>query len=151
MMPYFLRSTRYRYPIEYSAAPFQYALNTPLGFWEYLDEDPQRARLFNSGMRSFQSTTTSKSLGCTHHFYEELLQAAEIESSDVAVVDVGGGRGQALEGIKAQFPDLKGRMILQDREDVIQDAKAKGLPESIETMAVSFFEAQIVEGNVEGE
>ncbi|KAL9041934.1 MAG: hypothetical protein Q9214_003940, partial [Letrouitia sp. 1 TL-2023] len=147
MMPYYLRATRYRYPIEYSAAPFQYALHTPLGFWEYLDEDPRRARLFSSGMRSFQSATTSKSLGCTHLFYEELLlQAAEIGSSDVAVVDVGGGRGQALEGIQAQFPELEGRLILQDREDVIEDAKAKGLLDSIETMAVSFFDAQVVEG-----
>ncbi|KAL6720903.1 hypothetical protein ACLMJK_000002 [Lecanora helva] len=49
MLPSWLRTTHYRYPIEYSAAPFQYALGTPLGFWEYLDEDPARAKLFNSG------------------------------------------------------------------------------------------------------
>ncbi|KAL9608390.1 MAG: hypothetical protein Q9167_006770 [Letrouitia subvulpina] len=145
MMPYFLHSTRYRYPIEYSSAPFQYALHTPLGFWEYLDEDPQRAKLFNSGMRSFQNPATARGLGCTHLFYEELFQTAEIGSSDIAVVDMGGGRGQALEGIKAQFPSFKGRLILQDREDVIEDAKAKGVPDFIETMAGSFFEAQVVE------
>lgn len=39
-------------------------------------------------------------------------------------------------------------MILQYREDAIEEAKATGLPDFIQTMVASFYGAQVVEGNV---
>ena len=69
-----------------------------------------------------------------------------MSAADVAIVDVGGGRGQVLIAIKELFPDLKGRMVLQDMREVIDDAVVSGLPDWIEPMAASFFERQMVEG-----
>ena len=67
------------------------------------------------------------------------LDPPETESG-IAVVDVGGGRGQALEGIRQEYPGIKGRMVLLDLPGVITDAKNNGLPQYIETVPGSFFD-----------
>ena len=77
--------------------------------------------------------------------FDEELGVEEIQETEVVVVDVGDGRGQALETIKSAFPTLKGRMVLQDLSDVIKDAKTGGLPGFIEPMAASFFDRQPIE------
>ena len=144
-MPHFLKETDYRNPTDYSHSPFQYGHRTDLGFWEWLEQTPEKARVFNSGMKSL-ATITSATGGTGNYPFEEQLGREEIKPGDVVIVDVGGGGGQVLEAIKAEHPNLKGRMILQDSPAVIQEAKANGLPSYIEPMAASFFERQPVEG-----
>ncbi|MCJ1286657.1 hypothetical protein MMC26_006003 [Xylographa opegraphella] len=144
-MPHFLNSRGYQNPTEYHDSAFHYGHHTRLGFWEYLKADPERARLFNSGMRSLATVGSANRSAGPYPFGEE-LGTEEVRDTDVLVVDVGGGRGQVLEAIKASFPSLKGRMVLQDVPDVIEDAEASGLPGFIEPMAVSFFEPQPIEG-----
>ncbi len=144
-MPRFLESTKYQNPTDYNNSPFQFGHHTSLGFWEYLKEDPERAKIFNSGMQSL-ATVGDVTRSAWPYPFDEELGKEDIRESDVAIVDVGGGRGQALEAIKAAFPGLMGRMVLQDVHDVIDDAKARGLPSFIEPMAASFFERQPVKG-----
>ena len=144
-MPHFLASIQYQNPTDYHKGAFQFAHRTGLGFWEYLKEDPKRMKLFNSGMRSLATIGgAAKSAG--PYPFEKEFGREEIKDTDVAIVDVGGGRGQALEAIKTAFPGMKGRMLLQDVPNVIEDAKAGGLPSFIEPMAASFFEPQPVRG-----
>lgn len=65
---------------------------------------------------------------------------------EVLIVDVEGGRGQALMAIRECYPRLEGRIVLQDQAEVVEDAKRSGLPGFIEPMAASFFETQPVKG-----
>lgn len=146
-MPRFLESTGYQNPTDYNDSAFQYGHHTSLGFWEYLKEDPERARIFNSGMQSLATVGDMPRSAGPYPFIEE-LEKEEVRESDVAIVDVGGGRGQALQAIKAASPSLKGRMVLQDLRDVIEDTKISGLPSFIEPMAASFLERQPVEGKL---
>lgn len=148
-MPAFLASTKYQNPTNYTDSPFQYGHRTRLGFWEYLKEDPERMKLFSSGMQSL-ATIGSGTRSAGAYPFEEELGREEVKETDVVIVDVGGGRGQALEAIKASWPGLKGRMVLQDVRDVIEDAEAGGLPSFIEPMTASFFERQPVEGQWAG-
>ena len=60
-----------------------------------------------------------------------------------AFVDIGGGTGQQCVAIKEKFPNLSGKVILQDLPAVIAEAK---VPENIETMAYDFFTPQPVKG-----
>lgn len=46
----------------------------------------------------------------------------DLASSDVAFVDVGGGNGQQCASLRQKFPDLQGRIVLQDRPDVLKIA-----------------------------
>jgi hypothetical protein len=139
--PGFLAKNNWKYPIDYHNSAFHYAHNTKLGFWDYLQDDPERMRALNSGMRS------SVAIGEYPGPYPFGLELGHDNGDDkVLLVDCGGGRGQALEAIKSMYPELRGRMILQDRRDVILGAKAQGLPAFIEPQIASLFEPQTVQG-----
>lgn len=142
-LPKFLKANSFSGPGTYTNSAFQLGARTDLGFWEYLNEVPSRMELFSSGMRA---TTTIGSGRATGAFpFAEVLSNCKHES--VAVVDVGGGRGQALEAIWMERAGAKGRFILQDLPHVIDDGLGKGLPVWMETSKASFFESQPVEGN----
>ena len=144
-MPYFLESTKYQNPIDYNDGAFQYGHRTRLGPFEYVKEDPERAKVYNSAMQSHATIGDARKRAGSFPYYQ-VMGEGEIMDTEVMIVDVGGGRGQALMAIKEAFPDLKGRMVLQDKPDVIEDAKASGLPSFIEPMAASFFEVQPIKG-----
>ena len=144
-MPEFLESTHHRNPTNYHSGAFQYGHKTELGIFEYMKEDPERVKSFDSAMQSLAMIDDAgRSVGSFP--FDKELNPEEIRDSYVVVVDVGGGRGQALEAIHEVFPSLRGRMVLQDVPEVIEDAKASGLPSFIEPMAASFFEPQPVQG-----
>ena len=143
-LPEFLSSTGYRSAGDYSDGAFQVGHRTRLGFWEYLKEDPERLKVFNSGMQSLATIGSNKSAGL--YPFDQRLGEKPCSPEEVLIVDIGGGRGQALEAIKKNFPELMGRMILEDLPNVIQEAKASGLPQFIEPRAASFFQPQSVHG-----
>lgn len=72
-------------------------------------------------------------------FDTEVAQDVGIE--DVVFVDVGGGNGSQCAALKKAFPELKGRVILQDRPAVLEKAlKVDGM----EVMAHDFLTEQPV-------
>jgi hypothetical protein len=75
--------------------------------WGYLKQEPSRGKMFNESMRS--SAIVGAAGVPPFPFATELNYQSEDE---VLIVDVGGGKGQALESIRKAFPDLKGRMIV---------------------------------------
>ena len=144
-MPQFLESIHYQNPTDYNNGAFQYGHRTKLGFFDYVKDDPERIKVFNSGMQSLATIGDARKSAGPFPF-DKKLGGEDLSATDVMIVDVGGGRGQALKAIMETFPTLKGRMILQDMPDVIEDAKADDLPSFIEPMAASFFERQPVKG-----
>lgn len=72
-------------------------------------------------------------------FDTEIAQGAGAD--DIVFVDVGGGNGSQCAALKKAFPDLKGRIILQDRPAVLEKAlKVDGM----ELMAHDFLTEQPV-------
>lgn len=63
--------------------------------------------------------------------------------SEVLLVDVGGGRGKDLQAFREKFPDLPGRLILQDLAHVFGSSD---LPGGIESQVHDFFDEQPVKG-----
>ena len=59
----------------------------------------------------------------------------------VIFVDVGGGKGHQTLELRKKFPQLRGRMIVQDRPKVIREITDK---EGIEVMEHDFFKPQPV-------
>ena len=126
---------------DYMHGPFQLGFSTDLGFMEYLQANPPLLKSWSSGMR------TGKIGHRTTAFpFDRALQLDPCGNDGIAVVDVGGGRGQALEGIHQDYPDLQGRLVLLDLPSVIDDAKANGLPSYIESTPGSFFEPLAAKG-----
>lgn len=134
-LPEFGLQTAWQEEATYDNGPFQLGTRTSLGFWEYLKEKPERMQLFNSGMQSQVTIGSGKRSGVFP--FGEVLAKHPCQRNEVAIVDVGGGRGQALEAIKLDYPSIAGRMVLLDVADVVEDGR---LPDTFETVAGSFFE-----------
>jgi len=79
-------------------------------------------------------------------FYPMKEQCSDWPSDSPVFVDVGGASGQQCFEFKKRFPNIKGRVILQDTPAVIADAKARTLDEGIEAMIHDFYTSQVVKG-----
>ena len=75
---------------------------------------------------------------------ERLIEGARQESSEVFLVDVGGGLGHDLELLRKNYPQLPGRLILQDQKDVIDQVRAPAA--EFEKTVHDFFTPQSVHG-----
>ncbi len=95
--------------------------------FDYLQEHPDQAALFNAAMTDFS----------------RLAGPAVAEAYDFGgihkLVDVGGGHGFLLAAVLARYPGLTG--VLFDLPKVIDGARANGLPERCETASGSFFDS----------
>ena len=60
-------------------------------------------------------------------------------------VDVGGAGGHQCVEFRAKYPDIPGRVILQDQPPVVEQAEG-ALPVGIEAMAHDFFTPQPIKG-----
>ena len=67
--------------------------------------------------------------------------AKGVSAEDVVFVDVGGGNGSQCAALKKAFPELKGRIILQDRPAVLETALDVN---GVELMAHDFLTEQPV-------
>lgn len=77
---------------------------------------------------------------------DHLVQTNDLSQDEILLVDVAGGIGQDLKAFKRLYPEVKGRLILQDMEKVVAQAAKEGLPEGIEAMAIDLFALQPVQG-----
>lgn len=62
------------------------------------------------------------------------------------LVDVGGGLRHDLEDFEARYPHLPGRLVLQERQEVI--SQIKDLSSGIEASVHDFFTPQPIKGNL---
>ena len=65
-------------------------------------------------------------------------------TSNTVIVDIGGGMGHDLADFKTNFPELRGRFILQDLPEVIK--QINGTKEGIEPMVHDFLTPQPIKG-----
>jgi hypothetical protein len=107
-------------------------------FWEVLLSEPGRVEAFSRGLSLLEDTHPVIGV----YPFEELLKANNSPDRPLAV-DIGGGRGRALLQIRKGCPSLEGKMILQDRKEVLQSIPADELP-GVEKMEHDFFTLQPV-------
>jgi len=69
------------------------------------------------------------------------------DSNAVTLVDIGGGFGQAIKSIRAEYPSLKGRFILQDLPKTINQIDlGQAQKEGFEPLIHDFFTPQPIKG-----
>jgi hypothetical protein len=110
--------------------------------WEHVKLDPVYFADWNAAMNA-QGLATSFAISI-FPFRSELSKLETTEES-VLVVDVGGGLGHATMQIKGLIGDVKGKVILQDRKEVLEDIK-EDLGAGIEKMPHDFFTPNPVKG-----
>ncbi|AEO63490.1 uncharacterized protein THITE_2041488 [Thermothielavioides terrestris NRRL 8126] len=109
-------------------------------FYEAIDENPERRNIWNVSIQIFE-----KNMPVSGMFpWESLKAQVEKEPERAFVVDVAGGRGQALLKLQEAIPGAYGgKLILQDLPIVIDTLKPEDIP-NIEPMAYDMFTPQPV-------
>lgn len=111
-------------------------------FFDFFTQNEEHRQAFNDYMAARRE-------GYQLQWYDifparERLAVSPVKTLDeVIVCDVGGGQGHELVKFKERYPDLRGRLVLEDLETSFEGVK---LPEGIEMLAHDFFKPQPIQG-----
>jgi hypothetical protein len=138
----FFKGKGWKYEVSEFDNPFTHATNTKgTSLWAHISQFPDRLANLNVAMLA-QTTATMWTVGI--YPFEAELSKIPTEDDTVLLVDIGGGMGQATRQIKQMCANIKGRLVLQDREAVTSKITEK-IP-GIEVMAYDFFTPQPIKG-----
>ncbi|KAI1778089.1 S-adenosyl-L-methionine-dependent methyltransferase [Hypoxylon cercidicola] len=137
--PQFLARTNYRAPDDELHTVFQDAWQTPLHAFAWFGEHSEELRHFNDYM-AFRREPSLSWL-TVYPVLEETQRMTD--SSRVVYANIGGGIGHQCAQFKAKYPDVVGRVVLQD----LQHSINKALPTpGVENMVHDFFKPQPIKG-----
>ncbi|KAI9778067.1 MAG: hypothetical protein M1839_008371 [Geoglossum umbratile] len=143
-LPEYLRRTAYGAqpdPDGYDL-PIQYAFDFKnQNIFQWLNLHPERMTTFNLAMK-FAPLKAAQAI-VAYPFDKELGQNPPGAEDEVVLVDVGGGRGHVAEAIKARYPGMGGRVVVQDLKETIDEIKD---PKGFEPMTHDFFTPQPIKG-----
>lgn len=125
--------------------PHTFAWGDPgLNSWQVISKSPQRLTDFNQSMNTLDEVLPVTGM-CDFGW----IANAEGPADRPLIVDVGGGKGQALKRIMAAYPEIPAkRLVLQDRGPVIEEviqANEAGF-EEVRKMSHDFFEPNPIKG-----
>ena len=118
-LPEYLKDNKYQNPSDGINTPFQRAHNTDLHAFAWFPSHPTNfnyAMQWMAGQRADQPTWLD-----VFPFEQELFSRVSNPATPM-FVDVGGGIGHQCAALISRFPQLKGRVILQDMPPVLQSA-----------------------------
>ncbi|CRG91369.1 Demethylsterigmatocystin 6-O-methyltransferase [Talaromyces islandicus] len=130
----------YKNPEDIYDAPFQLAYNTKSHYFEWLTHNPTAQQAFNSVM-----TQSQQFRGADWFDIYPVQENLRVSPDQVLLVDIGGGVGHDLMAFKKRFPDLPGKLILQDLPQVIDTIKDP-LLEGITATGHSMLDPQPIRG-----
>jgi hypothetical protein len=133
-LPEYFQEHEYTIPKEYSNSPMRWTVGQSQ--FEWLAQRRHQQVLFNSYM-------SSRRQGKPNWFdlYPvERLMVPPMDENSVLLVDVGGNQGHDLVRFRERYPDIPGRLLLQDLPAVVAGHAWEG----IESMAYSFLDPQPV-------
>lgn len=136
-LPEYFETKGWKNPEILEDSPFSFALGTQSRYFDYLSSKPYYQTAFNTVMAS--SYRRSEKNWFDFFPVEEKLKLEN--PSDILLVDVGGCQGEDLYNFKKKFPNLPGRLVLQDLPHVIEAGK---IPNEIEGQGYDFFDEQPV-------
>jgi hypothetical protein len=124
-------------------APFQHTYNCKGShYFEYFQQNPEMGRRFASMMDSWSKGRPRWFSKDYYPVEDRLISGADKNAP--FLVDVGGGSGHDVEGLRQAFEgQLPGVLVLQDRPEIVELAE---LGPGAETMAHDFMTEQPVKG-----
>ncbi|KAL4873660.1 hypothetical protein BDV12DRAFT_207505 [Aspergillus spectabilis] len=137
--PDFLVETGYADISDNVKTPFQKAFDTDLPSFAWLAQHPKHLEAMTEVMKAFQSGAWMNGLD----EFEKGVLDTEHDLERVFFVDVGGGSGHQCVEVRDKYPNLKGRLVLQELPEVIKSLT--DVP-GVKIEAHNFFEEQTVIG-----
>ncbi|KAJ6006795.1 hypothetical protein N7451_004739 [Penicillium sp. IBT 35674x] len=138
-LPEYFKEKGWKNPDDHEDCPWNFVTGSKEGFFAYMASKPYYQNAFDTVMAS--PYRRDEKSWVDFFPVEEKLKAQS--PSDVLLVDVGGGRGRDLVAFRERFPNLPGKLVLQDLSYVTETAD---LPAEIETQVHNFFDEQPVKG-----
>ncbi|MCJ1390641.1 hypothetical protein MMC18_003502 [Xylographa bjoerkii] len=121
-LPDYLALTGFK-SVDSFPGPFEYAMRADefaaQGMFKWLISDPPMLANWNAFMSGRRGLR--KQWYDTFPADEIILEGASDDDDATLLVDIGGGEGKDAESFRAKFPDVPGRVILQDLTDVIKN------------------------------
>lgn len=141
-LPAHLKKTNHENPRDDKHCAFQDGYNTELQFFDYLKANPTTGMQFNRFMTVCRKGRAS---WMDPGFYpvQTLWEGVDVHENRPLLVDVGGGIGHDIMEFHGKWPDAPGRLVLQDRPDVLEQAR-KRVPSKIELVPHDMFTHQPV-------
>lgn len=138
VLPSYLKEHKYQDINDSKDLPFQQAVKTKLTPFEWMKSDPEQMKALGHIMvlDAVQSWVSSYPV-------EKEVGDFKVASDSALLVDIGGGFGQHSVFFKNKYPDIPGRIIVQDIPSTLAHAPAV---EGIEFAAYDFFTRQTVCG-----
>ncbi|KAI0139125.1 S-adenosyl-L-methionine-dependent methyltransferase [Hypoxylon sp. NC0597] len=137
-LPVFLKKTAYRNPSDEMHTVSQDAWGTPLHHFAWLGTQPEKLGYFNDYM-AFRREADVSWLSV----YPVAEETKGWSPERPVYVNIGGGIGHQCAQFKEKYPNVPGRVVLQDLPHSIE----KALPTpGVENMVHNFFEPQPIKG-----
>jgi len=146
MFPTYARKTGYKTPNSISDGPLQHAYQTDLNMFEWLQAEPPHGVQFNHHMGGYRQGRPSWMDAGFYPVQQGLLDGFEEGSAAALLVDIGGSIGHDIDEFRRKYPDVPGRLVLQDLPVVI--GQIGELDARIERMEYDFYTEQPVKGMV---
>ena len=146
-LPEFLAATGFENPEDPENALFQYALDTRLNMFQWLEQHPEHLAEFSA----FQAASSRRRGPVLQALLSKLLssnkpttlvEGAQSAEDPILLVDVGAGQSRLLGDIRRD-ETLVGRLIAQDLPEVVA---GRDTVDGVENMAFDFLQPQPVEG-----
>jgi hypothetical protein len=140
-MPEYFAANGYLNPTDALDSPFTFAHDRKgHTFFEHIAEpgNEKIAAAFNMTMEMAKSRDEASFM--RSYPAAERLKLDESENERVLFVDVGGSMGHQVRKFETQYPDLPGKLVLEDLPEVVE--QAVDVPDSIVKLAHDFFKPQ---------
>ncbi|KAJ6021914.1 O-methyltransferase B [Penicillium herquei] len=136
--PAFMKENNYPDIQDNVKTPFQKSMNTDLPAFMWLQGHPENRDFFNLHMKCNRA-----GMPTFLDVFPVLEKATELNPERALFVDIGGGIGQQAIAFKEKYPELEGRVIVQDITLATADAIQHP---GVEAMPYDFFSPQPIKG-----
>ncbi|KAI1179887.1 S-adenosyl-L-methionine-dependent methyltransferase [Nemania sp. FL0916] len=144
-IPQFLRENNYANIVDGAHSPWYIGQRTDLEPFKWLYSRPDMLKYFMTWMIN-QRDGLPTFLDVVD--FKKEFGSQGVDEKTPVFVDIGGNMGHQCVALRQKYPDLVGRVILQDQEQVIQQATTASIPgfKDIETQVYNFFTPQPIKG-----
>jgi len=138
VLPDFLAETKYTDITDNTKTAFQKAFNSDLPAFVWFPNQPK----FFENFQRFMTVQRENAVSWLTVF--PLKKLLGDFHGKTAFVDIGGGFGHQCIAVKETFPDLAGKLQLQDLPQTLQHVPSI---DGVEVVVHNFFEPQVAKGN----
>jgi hypothetical protein len=144
-LPYYFKDRNYQNPTDKDDSAFMYSYNTKLHYFQWLEQPGMEERHKAFGRHMSFKDMGKKWFDPSNVNVQEIFENPT-DPNAALMVDVGGSIGHDLIGFHQQYPDIPGRLILQDLPAQIEKIDKSTFPSAIEAMGYDFFTPQPIQG-----